>query len=193
MNPTLILASTSPYRRQLLERLGVPFETESPGVDESTFSRMGLFPRELAERLALEKARAVALRHPSGFVLGGDQLATSQGRILGKPGSVEAAVEQLKQLSGREHVLITAMALVRGQEVWTLTDETRLMMRRLSVEEIRRYVEADQPLDCAGAYKLESRGITLFERIDSADHSAITGLPLIALTTLLRARGFAIP
>ncbi len=193
MNRELILASTSPYRRQLLERLGLPFRCASPDLDESTFKNLGLSPRDLAERLAQEKARAVSNRQPAAFVLGGDQLATIDGQILGKPGSFEAAVQQLTHLSGHDHALITAIALVHGEKVWTHTDETILTMRPLTEPEIRRYVKADLPLDCAGAYKLEARGITLFERIASADHSAITGLPLIALTDLLRAQGFAIP
>jgi septum formation protein len=193
MDMELVLASTSPYRRQLLERLGVPFRCVSPGVDEPAFQALGLEPWALAGRLAEEKARAVARREPGSLVLGGDQVATIDGEVLGKPGSVEKAVEQLVRLSGREHRLITAIALVRDEEILSYTDMTRLTMRSLDRDEIRRYVEADRPIDCAGGYKLEARGITLFERIESEDHSAVTGLPLIALTGLLRLRGFAIP
>ncbi len=193
MTEELILASTSPYRRQLLQRLGVPFRCSAPEVDESVFQSLGLAPQNLAERLAEEKARAVSRKEPGAFVLGGDQLATIDNQILGKPGEFDAAVEQLMFLSGRTHTLITAVALVRDAEIWTHTDLTTLHMRALSRDEIRRYVEADRPLDCAGAYKLEARGIVLFERIESEDQSAITGLPLMALTSLLRERGFAIP
>ncbi|HEU5116701.1 MAG TPA: nucleoside triphosphate pyrophosphatase [Isosphaeraceae bacterium] len=193
MTGELILASTSPYRRQLLQRLGVPFRCADPEVDEPAFQSLGLGPQKLAERLAEEKARAVSRKEPGAFVLGGDQLATIDDRVLGKPGGFDAAVEQLMSLSGRTHTLITAISLVRDGAIWTHTDLTTLRMRALSRDAIRRYVEADRPLDCAGAYKLEARGIVLFERIESEDQTAITGLPLMALTSLLRARGFAIP
>jgi septum formation protein len=190
---TLILASTSPYRRALLERLGVPFRAESPGVDEEAFKAMRLSPRALAERLAEAKARALADRFPEAAILGGDQLACLGDAVLGKPGSREGAVEQLLRLSGRPHQLVTAMAVWCRGEIHAHTDVATLTMRPLARAEVERYVDADDPTDCAGAYKLERRGIALFERIEAADHSAITGLPLIALTTILRDLGFPIP
>jgi septum formation protein len=191
----LILASTSPYRRALLERLGLPFRCRAPGVDEDALKGQGLTPRELADRLALAKADAVARLepNPASIVIGSDQLVAFEGRVLGKPGSVERAVEQLHSLSGREHELITAMAVIQGSRVIQHTDVARLRVRPLSRPEIERYVLADQPIDCAGSYKLEARGIALFDQIISADHSAITGLPLMALTTILRDLGVAIP
>lgn len=189
----LILASTSTYRRDLLARLAIPFTAVAPGVDEAAVQRAGLAPRGLAEALARAKARAVAAAHPGAVVIGSDQLAAVDGEILGKPGAPEAAEAQLLRLQGRAHELITAVAVCHPGGLLEHTDVTRLVMRPLSREEIRRYVDADRPLDCAGSYKLEAHGITLFSAIESRDHSAVTGLPLIAVTTLLRELGFALP
>ena len=187
----LILASTSPYRRALLERLGPPFRAIDPGVDEDEIKRVEPDPKRLAERLAV--AKATAIRMPETVVIGGDQLVASEGQILGKPGSVEAAIAQLSSLAGKTHNLVTALAVADPSGVWLHCDVTRLSVRNLTLDEVRRYVEVDRPLDCAGSYRLEARGITLFESIASSDHSAIIGLPLIALTTRLRQLGFAIP
>jgi septum formation protein len=191
----LILASTSPYRRAQVERLGVPFRFVAPPVDEDALkSGWGAIgPRELAERLARAKAESVARKEPDAIVIGGDQLVAFEGSILGKPGTAEQAVAQLAAMSGRSHDLITALAVIRGDQLYAQTDVTRMTLRPLTLEEIRRYVEADSPIDCAGAYKLEARGITLFGRIESEDHSAIVGVPMIALTTILREIGFTIP
>jgi len=191
----LILASTSPYRRALVERLGVPFRCIAPLIDEeelkAELNTAG--PRELAERLAMAKAISVARNEPHATVIGGDQLVAFDGTILGKPGSSEQAVAQLQAMSGRSHELITALVVLRDNTAHAHTNVTNLTLRPLTPSEIDRYVEADQPLDCAGSYRLEARGIALFERIDSDDHSAIVGVPLIALTTILRTIGFAIP
>jgi septum formation protein len=189
----LILASTSPYRRALLDRLGLPFRCQAPGVDEDVLKGLGLPPRELADRLAVAKADAVASAHPGAVVIGSDQLVAFEGRVLGKPGSADRAVEQLVQMSGKPHELITAMAVRAGDRLLTHTDVARLHLRPLTRPELRRYVDADRPVDCAGSYKLESLGIALFDRIECADHSAITGLPLIALTSILRELGFPVP
>lgn len=193
----LILASTSRYRRALLERLGVPFTAVSPACDEEALKDPRLAPQALAEHLAEAKAASIAHQHPQAVVIGSDQLAAVEidGRwtILGKPGTAARAVDQLAMMSGRTHVLITAMVVARGSERWRHTDLTKLTMRRLDREALERYVAADQPLDCAGAYKLECRGIVLFESIASADASAITGLPLLALTRILSELGYAIP
>lgn len=197
MPSTLILASTSRYRRALLERLGVPFTAVSPACDEEALKDPRLSPQALAEFLAEAKAASIAVQQPAAVVIGSDQLAAVEvnGRwtILGKPGTVAKAVDQLALLSGRTHVLITAMVVARGTERWRHTDITRLTMRQLDRAALERYVVADQPLDCAGAYKLECRGVTLFDVIDSADASAITGLPLLALTRILAGLGYAIP
>jgi septum formation protein len=195
MPMNLILASTSPYRRAQVERLGVPFRSVAPPVDEDALkSEWGAIePRELAERLAMAKAQAIARSEPNAVVIGGDQLVAFESSILGKPGTTEQAVAQLSAMAGRSHELITAMAVIQGDRLYARTDVTRMTLRPLTLEEIRRYVEADRPLDCAGSYKLEARGIALFERIESEDHSAIVGVPMIALTTILREIGFAIP
>ena len=189
----LILASTSPYRRALLERLGVAFAVEAPEVDEEEWKARGFDSRGLAEALAQAKALAVAVRHPEAIVIGSDQVAALDGEALGKPDSEAGAIAQLSFLAGRSHHLFTAIVVTRRGHLVAHTDVTTLVMRPLNQEEIRRYVSADRPMDCAGSYKLEKRGISLFERIETADQSAIVGLPLIALTTILRGFGFAIP
>lgn len=191
----LILASTSTYRRMLMERLGLPFRVVAPTVDEALYKARGMAPRSLAETLALDKAESVARLDPDALVIGSDQVVEIDGRILDKPGTVEAAVAQLRSLSGRQHRLITsvAVACMARNLIAQHTDVTTLWMRSLNDDAIGRYVDADRPLDCAGSYKLESRGITLFERIDSADQSAIVGLPLIELTTILRSFGVELP
>jgi septum formation protein len=186
----LVLASTSSYRRALLERLGIAFRAIDPGVDEAAYKTRGLPPRELAEALARAKAEAVDV---DGIVIGSDQVATIDGAILGKPGTVASGIAQLELLNGREHHLITALAVRHRGGTIVHTDVTTLAMRCLSAEAIARYVEADRPLDCAGSYKIEARGIALFERIDTADATAIVGLPLIALTTILRSLGLEVP
>ena len=195
--PPLILGSTSRYRRQLLERLGVPFQVMAPTCDEEALKDPALQPQQLAEYLAAAKADSIATNQPQAVVIGSDQVAayedTDGWHIIGKPGTVEKAVAQLARLSGRTHVLITAMVVQQGSLIQRHTDITTLTMRTLTTTELSRYVAADMPLDCAGAYKLEARGISLFSSIESADHSAITGLPLIALTRILSGFGYAIP
>ena len=189
----LILASTSPYRRALLERLGVPFRSVAPGVDEDAIKGLGLTPLEVAERLARAKAEARAGDWPGATLIGSDQVVAFEGRTLGKPGSLAAAIGQLEAMAGQSHELITAMAVRHRGRVVTHTDVTTLWMRPLGREEIARVVAADRPIDCAGGYKLEGRGIALFERIESADQTAIVGLPLIALATILRGFGYPVP
>ncbi len=195
MPPELILASTSPYRRALLKRLGVPFRYVDPNVDEGAFKLTNADPVELSARLAAAKAQAVAARFPDAVVIGSDQVAAIDGEVLGKPGTAENAVRQLSRLSGRSHELVTSVCVVRQAdgERPTHTDRTRLTMRALSVEEIARYVAIDAPTDCAGSYKIESAGISLFEAIETQDFTAITGLPLIALCRILRTFGIAVP
>ncbi|MDX2037109.1 MAG: nucleoside triphosphate pyrophosphatase [Isosphaeraceae bacterium] len=188
----LILASTSPYRRSLLERLGLEFQAVDPGVDESASKSLGLDPSMLTERLSVAKALAVLRRFPDATVIGADQVAAIDDQILGKPGSHEAAVEQLTRLSGRSHQLVTSTAVVQGETICTHLDITIMTVRRLTRGEIERYLLADRPYDCAGSYKVESRGIALFDSIRSEDHTAIVGLPLIAVSTLLRRLGFNI-
>ncbi|WP_165244701.1 Maf family protein [Paludisphaera soli] len=191
--PDLILASTSPYRRTLLERLGVAFLAVAPPFDESSLAGAGLAPRALAETLARRKAESVAEAEPTAVVIGCDQLVSLDGRILGKPGDADRAVDQLAAMSGRVHELITAMVVIAPGRRFAHTDVTRLTMRRLDREAIERYVARDAPLDCAGSYKLEQGGVALFERIESGDHSAITGMPLLALVGILAELGWEIP
>jgi septum formation protein len=189
----LVLASTSPYRRALLGRLGVPFRCLPPQFDETSVAIESVAPRVLAETLARRKAESIAAIEPGAVVIGCDQLVSLEGRILGKPGTVPRAIEQLELMAGRSHDLITALVVIGRGKAIDHTDLTRMKMRPLCRPEIERYVFQDQPVDCAGSYKLEERGIVLFERIETEDPTAITGLPLIRLTEILRWLGFKIP
>ena len=189
----LILASTSRYRKALLERLGIPFDCVSPKVDESAFKAQIRDPDRLALELAKAKAHAISRDHPTAVIIGGDQVAACDGGIFDKPGTRQGAIQQLAKLAGKTHRLYTAIAVWREGEFETILDVAVLKMRALTSDEIERYVAADSPLDCAGGYKIESRGIALFEAIESADHTAIEGIPLIALATLLRRIGFQTP
>jgi septum formation protein len=191
--PELVLASTSVYRRALLDRLGVPFRWRAPLCDEEALKSAESDPRTLAEALANAKAASLASVEPEATIIGCDQLVACQGQVFGKPGSVACAVEQLGAMAGLVHELITALVVVEGERIFSHTDVTRLQMRRLSRPAIERYVAVDQPIDCAGAYKIESRGIALFDKIESDDHTAVTGLPLIALVTILRELGYEVP
>lgn len=195
MSPELILASTSAYRRSLLERLGQPFHLVPPDVDEDDAKHAIADPVALAERLAVLKAESVAVRFPDAVVIGSDQLATIDGAVLGKPGSIANAVDQLERLAGRTHELVTAVCVLRASDGQRRqhTNLTRLTMRNLSRDELSRYVAFEAPTDCAGSYKIESAGIALFDRIETADFTAITGLPLMALTRLLGEFGITIP
>jgi septum formation protein len=191
--PVVLLASTSPYRRDLLRRLLPDFECVAPGVDESALRQAGDVPAELAARLASAKAAAVAALRPDAIVIGSDQVATVDGNVLGKPGSTTRAIEQLQSLSGRVHQLHTAVSVqVRGTRRDFL-NTTDLQMRSLTSDEIHRYVARDQPLDCAGSYRIESLGIALFDAIRTDDFTAIIGLPLRALAAVLRELGVAVP
>ena len=193
MPQPLILGSTSRYRRALLERLGLPFTSLAPACDEEALKLPGLAPRALAESLAEAKAASLVPGHPDAVIIGSDQVCALGDEVLHKPGTAERAVAQLARMRGREHRLITAMTVAHGERRWWHTDVTVLHMRDLDDTALERYVAADAPLDCAGAYKLECRGVALFERIESADQSAIIGLPLIALTGILRGLGFQVP
>jgi len=190
--PPLILASTSPYRRMLLERLGVPFSVEGPGVSEATVA--GESPVQRARRLAEAKAQAVAMRHPEAIVIGSDQVAAAGEMLLEKPGTLTRAREQLALLSGAQARFYTACAIAApGRFSAVHLDETRVFFRALSAAEIERYVVRETPLDCAGGFKVEALGIALFERIESTDPTALIGLPLIWVGALLRRLGHAVP
>ena len=190
----LILASTSRYRRELLERLRLPFECIAPGVDETVVP--GELPEPLSLRLSVEKARAVALRHPDAVVIGSDQTASIDGLTsIGKPGDHQRAVEQLRAASGRELIFYSSMAILRLNDGFDrrLTVDTRVRFRNLSDIEIESYLRAEMPYDCAGAAKCEGLGISLLDAIDSTDPTAIIGLPLIKLSAILREAGFVLP
>lgn len=192
MNPPLVLGSTSPYRRDLLDRLRLPFTCGRPDVDETP--RAGEDPAVLAARLAQAKAQDVAGRTPGAWVIGSDQVAALDGRPLGKPGGRDAAIAQLSSMSGRSVIFHTALALARaGQPTLQAQDRTEVVFRALHADEIARYVDAEQPFDCAGSFKCEGLGIVLFEAIRSDDPTALVGLPLIATARLLRAAGYALP
>ena len=189
--PRLILASTSPYRRELLARLGLPFETLRPGTDEAALP--GETPTGLVRRLAIAKATDIADRHRDAWVIGSDQVAELDGHPLGKPGDRDGAVAQLQAMSGRTIAFRTGLALCRGQHCLAAVDTTMVRFRPLSAGEITRYVDAEQPFDCAGSFKCEGLGISLFEAIESRDPTALVGLPLIETARLLREAGFAVP
>ncbi len=187
--PDLILASTSRYRRELLERLRLPFQIVSPEVDETP--EPGEAPAALAQRLALAKARAVAARHRQAVVIGSDQVADLAGEPLGKPGTHARAVQQLQRMRGQTVVFQTAVAVVceaRGFAQAQLA-AVRVRFRDLSDAEIETYLRAEQPYDCAGSAKSEGLGIALLEAIDSDDPTALIGLPLIRTCQLIRAAG----
>jgi septum formation protein len=190
----LVLASTSRYRREMLTRLTTKFRTQSPGVDET--ARPDEAPAALAARLAEAKAHAVAARNVGAIVIGSDQVADLDGRIFGKPGSVDNAVAQLRACAGREVKFHTALCLIDARDqnprVHAALEMTRVRMRALDDAEIARYVEREQPLDCAGSFKSESLGIALFDYIESTDPTALVGLPMIALCRLLREAGVAV-
>jgi len=186
---TVVLGSTSRYRRELLSRLNLTFEVAAPEVDETP--QPGEAPRELALRLALAKARAVAARHPEAVVIGSDQVADLAGKPLGKPGEHERAVQQLRQMRGQTVVFQTALAVVclaTGFEQVDLAP-VRVRFRDLSDEEIEHYLQAEKPYDCAGSAKSEGLGIALLDAIENDDPTALVGLPLIRTARMLRAAG----
>ena len=187
MPPPLILASTSRYRRELLQRLRLPFEVLSPEVDETP--QPGEAPAALALRLALAKARAVQARRPEAVVIGSDQVADLDGEPVGKPHTHERAVAQLTRLSGRSVVFQTGVAVVAPGFERALLAPVRVRFRALAPAEIEHYLRTEQPYDCAGSAKSETLGIALLEAIDSDDPTALVGLPLIRTCALLREAG----
>jgi 7-methyl-GTP pyrophosphatase len=186
---TLLLASTSPFRRVLLARLGLPFETTAPQVDESPLPQEA--PQDLVTRLAEAKARAGARAYPDALVIGSDQVACIDGEVLGKPGDRERAVAQLERAAGRRVQLYTGLCLLDamsgGSQVACVP--FRVHFRPLTRKQIEAYVDRERPFDCAGSFKSEGLGAALFERIDSSDPTALIGLPLIWLARALRGLG----
>ena len=187
--PALVLASASPYRRQLLERLGLPFTTVAPEVDERP--RPGESSQVLVLRLAEAKARAVASTHPNALVIGSDQVACIDEDILGKPGERARAIAQLERVSGRIVVFQTGLCLLNSASgrAQTLVEPFRVHFRRLDRKQIEGYLDREQPFDCAGSFKSEGLGIALFERLEGDDPNTLIGLPLIRLVSLLESEG----
>ena len=190
---TLVLGSTSRYRRELLQRLGLPFTVAAPDVDETPLQ--GEAPRALALRLALAKAHAVAAQHPDAVVIGSDQVADLHGQPLGKPGTHERASAQLQRMSGETVIFQTAVAVVCAATGFEQVDlaPVEVRFRTLTGDEIERYLHAEQPYDCAGSAKSEGLGISLLEVILSDDPTALVGLPLIRTCRMLRAAGLTLP
>ena len=189
----LVLGSTSPYRRALLERLRLPFEVARPDVDETQAA--GEAPADLARRLAAAKAMAVALLRPGSWVIGSDQVADLDGVALGKPGGFEQAARQLAAASGRQVAFHTAVCLARSDDPRRIEfeDLTLVRFRPLDEATIERYLRAEQPYDCAGSFKVEGLGASLFEAVETRDPTALVGLPLIGLAAALRSIGYRVP
>jgi len=190
-NLNLILASTSVYRRELLERLRIPFEVVAPKVDETPLT--GESTLDLALRLAQAKAAAVAKEYPDAWVIGSDQVADLCGAAIGKPGNFERALAQLQLMRGQMVTFHTALCLMKGEIQMTLSVPTEVRFRKLADDILENYLLAEEPYDCAGSAKSEGLGISLLESIKSDDPTALIGLPLIALSGLLRDAGFVIP
>lgn len=188
----LVLASSSPYRKQLLERLGLAFSTVSPDIDETALP--GETPDALVERLAEQKARAVGELH-QGLIIGSDQVATIDDDILGKPGNHELAVAQLTRLSGNRVTFHTGLCLLDTAHHEAQLDVVpfTVQFRELSAAQIERYLHAEQPYNCAGSFKSEGLGITLFEKMLGEDPTALVGLPLVKLTEMLSSAGIDLP
>lgn len=189
----IILASSSIYRKKLLQRLGMAFDCQSPGIEESP--KNGEATEDLVVRLASEKASWVSARQPAAIVIGSDQVAVFEGRVIGKPGSHALAREQLSSCSGRVVEFLTAVAVQCASSGFneSHTNRTQVRFRELGDQEIDRYLRKEQPYDCAGAFKAESLGITLFEEISSNDPTALVGLPLIQTSAMLRRAGLQLP
>ncbi|MGA9573817.1 MAG: nucleoside triphosphate pyrophosphatase [Lysobacterales bacterium] len=189
----LILASSSKYRTMLLERLGIPFECLSPDIDETRQDAES--PLDLVSRLAMEKARSVSWMKPRSVVIGSDQIAVFDGRIIGKPGDAKKATAQLMSFSGQAVEFLTAVSVqcLDSNFAALHVDTTGVGFRNLHADEIKRYLEIEKPFDCAGAFKAESLGITLFDYIRSEDPTALIGLPLIRTASMLRHSGLRLP
>ena len=189
----LVLGSTSPFRRELLEKLGLPFSTAAPDVDESR--RRGESPEALVQRLAEAKARAVAGQFPQALIIGSDQVACVDGKILGKPGNREKAIAQLESMSGKTVCFHTGLCLYNAAcgSIQVICDDFRVHFRTLRHGQIERYVDREEPFNCAGSFKSEGLGITLFEKLQGDDPNSLVGLPLIRLVTMLDREGVKLP
>jgi len=189
MPRSLILGSTSPFRHELLSRLGIPFDTAAPEIDESRSENES--PDQLVKRLALEKAKDVSRRFPDSLIIGSDQVACIDDEILGKPGNRENAIAQLKMASGKTVVFFTGLCLLNAatREAQSLVEPFKVHFRRLTDEQIERYIDHERPFNCSGSFKSEGLGISLFERLEGDDPNALIGLPLIRLINMLKNEG----
>jgi MAF protein len=185
----IVLASSSPYRRRLLERLGFAFDCQAPEVDETP--KPGELPETLAQRLAQAKARALIQTHPGKLIIGSDQVAVLEGQILGKPGGFERARRQLLASSGRTVDFLTGLCLLNSDTgaCQTHCEPFRVHFRALTPEQVASYLKKEEPYDCAGSFKMEGLGIRLFQRLEGRDPNALVGLPLIALIDMLQNEG----
>lgn len=190
---TLVLASTSPYRLQLLRQLGLPFQVAAPLFEERIDQEIA--PDLLVRHLSLHKAKSLGVRFPDALIIGADQVFTdTRGKVLGKPGSAEAAVAQLREMAGRSHTFFTGVTVYDSLSREVLTDVVTftVTLRRLNREQLVRYVKRENPVDCAGSFKIEGLGIALMERMEGTDYTALIGLPLIRLTSMLEQFGVEI-
>lgn len=183
--PGLVLGSSSPYRKQLLERLGLPFEVAAPDIDETPLPAES--PLQLVQRLSEQKAKAVADDYPQHLIIGSDQVAVVDGRIVGKPADHAAAVAQLQRASGRRVEFLTGLCLLNSATGHAQIEVAHfaILFRQLSLERIERYLRKDRPYNCAGSFRSESLGVTLFEQMEGEDHNSVIGLPMIKLVRML--------
>jgi septum formation protein len=188
----LILGSSSQFRKAQLSQLNVEFKTHSPEIEEESIKESTLSPQEISQELSLQKAREVFKHYPSDVVIGADQVLAFNGEIFSKPGTEKNAIKQIQKLNGKTHELITSYAIISGKQEIVRTVISKMTMKNLTDEQIENYIKQDQPLHSCGAYKLETLGIALFEKIDCPDHSAIIGLPLITLTSDLMNLGIKV-
>lgn len=187
MSVNIILASTSPYRRALLKQLNLPFECQNPYTDEALQEHETA--ANAAYRLAGAKAHAVASKNPDSIVIGSDQLATCEDNILGKPGGHEQAIQQLQSMAGKTITFYTGLCVIFGNQRHQLVEEYQVQMRPLTPEQIENYLHTEQPYNCAGSFKSEGLGITLFSHMQGKDPNTLIGLPLISLTSILNDLG----
>lgn len=186
----LILASKSPYRKELLNKLNIPFECIDPKFNEIPLKNIYINPKVLTQKLAIGKAKAVTEFIQDAVIIGSDQVCSINGKILGKTGCLKKSFEQLKMMQGKTHQLITSYCILAGDQEIVRTNITELEMRQLSDEQIKKYLSIDNPIDCAGSYKLELNGIGLMKNIKTEDHTAIIGIPLMQLGNDLEGVGF---
>lgn len=194
MSKKLILGSTSIYRKELLTKLGIPFEAIKPSCDEENLKKQLLSvnktPTQIAEALSVAKANSLHVKFPNDVIIGGDQMVDFDGQIIGKSKNFEKAKEQLSAMSGRTHQLITSVALIYDDKKHILNHVSKMKMKKLTVHEIENYLHKDVPFDCSGSYKIEQSGIALFEKIECDDFSAIQGLPLMWISQKLKEIGY---